>query len=132
MAEEQKKTEEGFQSFCGGMPCGDMMRKMLEAKKSGQSFNCAEMMSQMMQMWGEPQKRKRIPPQIPRSTSFPFLPFPALCTTGRKLPPAVVSSHRRSLLPFFFFISIRSCLLPIRGSRWRGFLPLERFLPEGQ
>ncbi len=49
MVEEQKKTEEGFQSFCGGMPCGDMMRKMLEAKKSGQPFNCAEMMSQMMQ-----------------------------------------------------------------------------------
>ena len=49
MAEEQKKTQEGFQNFCGGMPCGDMMQKMLEAKKSGQPFNCAEMMSQMMQ-----------------------------------------------------------------------------------
>jgi hypothetical protein len=50
MVEEQKETEEEFQSFCGGMPCGDMTRKMLEAKKSGQPFNCAEMMSQMMQM----------------------------------------------------------------------------------
>jgi hypothetical protein len=39
MVEEQKKTEEGVQSFCGGMPCGDMMRKMLEAKKSGQPLS---------------------------------------------------------------------------------------------
>jgi len=51
MAEEQKKKQEGFQSFCEGMPCGDMMNKMLEAKKSGQSFNCAEMMSKMMQIF---------------------------------------------------------------------------------
>ena len=59
MVEEQKKTEEGFQIFCGGMPCGDMMRKMLEAKKSGQPFNCAEMMSQMMQkMFGSREKKE--------------------------------------------------------------------------
>jgi hypothetical protein len=59
MVEEQKKTAEGFQSFCGGMPCGDMMRKMLEAKKSGQPFNCAEMMSQMMQkMFGSREKKE--------------------------------------------------------------------------
>jgi hypothetical protein len=51
MAEEQKKTQEEFQGCCGGMPCGDMMRKMLEAKKSGQPFNYAEMMSQMLQMF---------------------------------------------------------------------------------
>lgn len=50
MAEEQKKTLEGFGSFCKGMPCGDMMRKMMEGKKSGQPFNCAEMMSKMMKM----------------------------------------------------------------------------------
>ena len=58
MTEEQKKTQEGFQSFCGGMPCGDMMRKMLEAKKSGQPFNCAEMMSQMVQKFCESREKK--------------------------------------------------------------------------
>jgi len=58
MAAEQKKTEEGFQSFCGGMPCGDMIRKMLEAKQSGQPFNCAEMMSQMMKMFSRTGEKK--------------------------------------------------------------------------
>jgi len=58
MVEEQKKTEEGFQSFCGGMPCGDMMRKMLGAKKSGQPFNCAEMMSQMMKKFSGSREKK--------------------------------------------------------------------------
>jgi hypothetical protein len=48
------------------MPCGDMMRKMLEAKKSGQPFNCAEMMSQMMKMWaGTPKKEKESAPDSP-------------------------------------------------------------------
>ena len=50
MTEEQKKTQEGFQSCCGGMPFADMMRKMMEGKKGGSPFNCAEMMSQIMQM----------------------------------------------------------------------------------
>lgn len=62
MAEEQKKTQEGFQSFCKGMPCGEMMRKMLEAKKSGQPFNCAEMMSHMLKMFdrgGEKEERSQ-------------------------------------------------------------------------
>jgi len=58
VVEEQKKTQEGFQSFCGRMPCGDMMRKMLEAKKSGQPFNCAEMMSQMIQKFCESREKK--------------------------------------------------------------------------
>ncbi len=58
MVEEQKKSEEGFQSFCGGMPCGDLMRKMLEAKKSGQPFNCAEMMSQMMKKFFSSREKK--------------------------------------------------------------------------
>ena len=49
MAEDQKKTQKEFQSCCEGMPFGDMMRKMMEAKKSGSPFDCAEMMSQMMQ-----------------------------------------------------------------------------------
>ncbi len=49
MSEEQKKIHEGFQRFCGGMPCGEMMQKMLKAEKTDPPFNCAEMMSQMMQ-----------------------------------------------------------------------------------
>jgi hypothetical protein len=58
MAEEQKKTQEGFQSFCGGMACGDMMRKMMEGKNSGQPFNCAEMMSQMMKKFVGSREKK--------------------------------------------------------------------------
>jgi len=50
MAEESKNTPKDFQSFCGGMPFADMMKKMMEAKQSGQPFNCAGIMSQMMQM----------------------------------------------------------------------------------
>jgi hypothetical protein len=50
MAEDQKNTQKEFQNFCEGMPFADMMRKMMEAKKAGRPFNCAEMMSQMMQM----------------------------------------------------------------------------------
>jgi len=50
MAEDPKSTPKDFQSFCGGMPFGDMMKKMMEAKQSGQPFNCAGIMSQMMQM----------------------------------------------------------------------------------
>jgi len=66
MAGEQNKTREGWQGCCGGMPCGDIMRKMLEAKKSGQPFNCAEMMSQMMKMWaGAPKKEKESAPDSP-------------------------------------------------------------------
>jgi hypothetical protein len=45
-----------------------MMRKMLEAKKAGQPFNCAEMMSQMMmmKMWaGAPKKEKESAPDSP-------------------------------------------------------------------
>ena len=50
MAEEQKNTQEEFKSCCEGMPFADLMRKMVETKKAGAPFNCAEMMSQMMQM----------------------------------------------------------------------------------
>jgi hypothetical protein len=50
MAEDQRNTQKEFQSCCEGMPFADMMRKMMEAKKSRSPFNCAEMMSQMMQM----------------------------------------------------------------------------------
>ena len=50
MAEDQKNAQKEFQNFCEGMPFADMMRKMMEAKKAGRPFNCAETMSQMMQM----------------------------------------------------------------------------------
>ncbi len=49
MAEDQKNTQKEFPGCCEGMPFAEMMRKMMEAKKSGASFHCAEMMSQMMQ-----------------------------------------------------------------------------------
>ena len=58
MAEVQKNTQKEFQNFCEGMPFADMMRKMMEAKKTGHPFNCAEMMSQMMQMCCGAQKKK--------------------------------------------------------------------------
>jgi len=51
MAEDQKNAPKEFQGCCGGKPFGDMMRKMMEGKKSGSPFDCAEMMSQMMQKY---------------------------------------------------------------------------------
>jgi hypothetical protein len=48
MAEDQKDTQKEFKSFCEGIPFADMMRKMMDAKKSGSPFNCAEMMREMM------------------------------------------------------------------------------------
>jgi hypothetical protein len=48
MAEDQKNTQKEFKSFCEGIPFADMMRKMMDAKKSGSPFNCAEMMREMM------------------------------------------------------------------------------------
>jgi polyhydroxyalkanoate synthesis regulator protein len=71
MAEEQKKTEEELQTFCGGIPCGEMIRKMLEAKKSGQPFNCAEMMSRMMQMFCASGKQKENPTQGTKENPVP-------------------------------------------------------------
>jgi hypothetical protein len=66
MSDEQKKTRQGFQGFCAGMSCRDMMRKMLEAGKSGQSFNCAEMISQMVKMRsGDAKKEKESAPNNP-------------------------------------------------------------------
>ncbi len=49
MTEDQKNTHKEFKNCCERMPFADMMRKMMEAKKSGSPFNCAEMMFQMMQ-----------------------------------------------------------------------------------
>jgi hypothetical protein len=53
------------------MPFGDMMRKMMEAKESGSSFNCAEMMSQMMQMCCGAAKKKEDPTQGTQEKSTP-------------------------------------------------------------
>jgi len=63
MSEEQKKSEKGFPGCCAGMPLGDMMRKMMEAKNSGTPFNCAEMMSQMRQMCCGASGKKERPTQ---------------------------------------------------------------------
>jgi hypothetical protein len=48
MAEEQKQPQENFRAFFEGTPCADLMKKMMEGKKEGQAFDCAEMMSKMM------------------------------------------------------------------------------------
>jgi len=53
MAEDQKKTQKDFRAFFEGTPCADMVRKMMEGKKEGQTFNCAEMMSKMMEKFGK-------------------------------------------------------------------------------
>ena len=58
MAEDQKNAQKEFKSFCEGVPFADMMRKMMDAKKSGTPFNCAEMMSQMMQKCCDYRKKK--------------------------------------------------------------------------
>lgn len=50
MSEDQKNPLKDFQDFCGEMPIADLMRKIMDVKKSGPPFNCAEMMSRMMQM----------------------------------------------------------------------------------
>ena len=58
MAEDQKNGQEEFKSFCEGIPLEDMMRKMIEAKKSGTPFNCPEIMSQMIQKCCDYGKKK--------------------------------------------------------------------------
>ena len=58
MAEDQKNSQKGFPNCCEGMPFADMMRKMMEAKKSGSAFNCAEIMSQMMRKCCGPREKK--------------------------------------------------------------------------
>jgi hypothetical protein len=49
---DQENTQKQFRGCCEGMPFADMMQKMMEAKKTGQPFDCGEMMSRMMQMCG--------------------------------------------------------------------------------
>jgi hypothetical protein len=63
MSEDQKNAGKGFPGFCAGMPLGDMMRKMMETKKSGAPFNCTEMMSRMMQLCCPPTEKKKEPTQ---------------------------------------------------------------------
>jgi hypothetical protein len=50
MAEDPQNSQKEFQKFCAGMDFAEIMRKMMEAKKTGHPFDCAEMMSHMMQM----------------------------------------------------------------------------------
>jgi hypothetical protein len=63
MAEEQKNSTKDFQKFCSGMDFAEIMRKMMEAKKTGHAFNCAEMMSHMKQMCGAGKKREGSTPE---------------------------------------------------------------------
>ena len=58
MAEEQKKTFEDFRAFFEGTPCAEMMRKMMEGKKEGQGFSCAEIMPQMIQRFWRAKEKK--------------------------------------------------------------------------
>ena len=71
MAEEARKAQEEFKSCCEGMPFADMMRKMMEDKKSGSPFNCAEMMSQMMQKCCGAGKKKEEPTQASKENPVP-------------------------------------------------------------
>jgi hypothetical protein len=58
-----ENTQKEFRGCCEGMPFADMMRKMTEAKKTGHPVNCAEMMSQMMQMCFGAREREKRPTQ---------------------------------------------------------------------
>jgi hypothetical protein len=58
MAEDSQNTQKKSQKFCEGIDFADLMRKMMDAKKAGLPFNCAGMMSQMMQMCCGGQKPK--------------------------------------------------------------------------
>jgi aspartokinase-like uncharacterized kinase len=68
---DQENTQKEFQGCCEGMPFADMMRKMTEAKKTGDLFNCAEMMSQMMQMCCGARERKEKSTKETKKNSVP-------------------------------------------------------------
>jgi CTP synthase (UTP-ammonia lyase) len=68
---DQENTQKEFRGCCEGMPFADMMRKMTEAKKTGHPVNCAEMMSQMMQMCCEARESKEKPTQETEKSSVP-------------------------------------------------------------
>lgn len=50
MADDQKKGEKYFQSFCQDMPFADMMKKMMGVENGILPCDCAEMMSRIMKM----------------------------------------------------------------------------------
>jgi len=68
---DQENTQKQFRGCCEGMPFADMTRKMTEAKKTGHPFNCAEMMSQMMQMCCGAREGKENPSQETEKKSVP-------------------------------------------------------------
>ena len=49
MSDEQKNTKEETLNCCEGMPFAEMMKKMMNKQGEGLGFDCAEMMSQMME-----------------------------------------------------------------------------------
>jgi hypothetical protein len=67
----QENTQKEFQGCCEGMPFTDMMRKMMETKKTGHHFNCAEVMSQMMQMCCGARERKEKTTEETKKNSAP-------------------------------------------------------------
>ncbi len=71
MADNQKSTPKEFESCCEGMPFTDMIRKMMEAKKAGHPFNCAAMMSKMMQMCCGAMEKKEGPTQETKENPDP-------------------------------------------------------------
>jgi CTP synthase (UTP-ammonia lyase) len=68
---DQENTQKEFQGCCEGMPFADMMRKMAEAKKTGHAFDCAGMMSQMMQMCCAARESKEKPTRESKKNSAP-------------------------------------------------------------
>ena len=49
MSDEQKNTKEETLNSCEGMPFAEMMQKMMNQQGEGLGFDCAEMMSEMME-----------------------------------------------------------------------------------
>ena len=49
MSDEQKNTKEETLNCCEGMPFAEMMQKMMNQQGEGLGFDCAEMMSKMME-----------------------------------------------------------------------------------
>ena len=49
MSDEQKNTKEETLNCCECMPFAEMMQKMMNQQGEGLGFDCAEMMSQMME-----------------------------------------------------------------------------------
>lgn len=57
MSNEQKNTKKETLNCCEGIPFAEMMQKMMNQQGEGLGFDCAEMMSQMMEKMktgGEP------------------------------------------------------------------------------